>query len=118
MDIAVYGDVHIHTAETKKEVKIHTIRTSDAVTTAKKNVRQRDKFCRCCGNEEMETEVHHIFPLSKYRELASDEANMVLLCSSCHNRYHNRYDLDSTNPLTFAEFIRNNGKEELKYQTD
>lgn len=118
MDIAVYGDVHIHTAETKKEVNLHTIRTSDAVTIAKKKVKQRDRTCRCCGDEEQETQVHHIFPVSKYRELASDESNMVLLCKSCHNRYHNRYDLDNTNPLTFAEFIRNNGKEELKCQMD
>ena len=49
MDIAVYGDVHIHTAETKKEVSIHTIRTSNSVSTAKKKVKDRDKVCRCCG---------------------------------------------------------------------
>lgn len=116
MDIAVYGDVHIHTAETKKEVNLHTIRSSNAVTSAKKRVKLRDKVCKCCGNEELETEVHHIFPVAKYPNLASDEGNMISLCSSCHQRYHNRYDLDNTNPITFAEFIRKNGKEELKFQ--
>lgn len=110
MDIAVYGDVHIHTAETKKEVNIHTIRTSNAVSNAKKKVKERDKVCQCCGEFSDILEVHHIFPLAKYTELAADEGNMVTLCQSCHARYHNRYELDQTNPLTFAEFIRNNGK--------
>lgn len=112
MDIAVYGDVHIHTAETKKEVSIHTIRTSNAVTTAKKNVKQRDKICKCCGNEELETEIHHIFPVSQYPELASNTGNMITLCQSCHARYHNRYDLDNANPVTFIEFMMNNAKRE------
>ena len=110
MDIAVYGDVHIHTAETKKEVSIHTIRTSNAVTTAKKNVKQRDKKCRCCGNEEMEIEIHHIFPVAKYPLLASDENNMISLCQSCHARYHNRFELEDVNPITFAEFLKAVGK--------
>ena len=110
MDIAVYGDVHIHTAETKKEVSMHTIRTSNAVTTAKKNVRLRDGICKCCGNEEIETEIHHIFALAKYPQLASDEGNMILLCSSCHARYHNRFELEDVNPVTFAEFMKAVGK--------
>ena len=110
MDIAVYGDVHIHTAETKKEVSIHTIRTSNAVSSAKKKVKQRDKVCKCCGNEEMEVETHHIFPISKYPNLASDEGNMIALCSSCHARYHNRFELEDVNPVTFAEFLKVNGK--------
>ena len=108
MDIAVYGDVHIHTAETKKEVSIHTIRTSNSVSTAKKKVKDRDKVCRCCGEYDVDLEVHHIFPVSKYTDLASDLGNMVVLCESCHARYHNRYDLDDVNAVTFAEFLRRN----------
>lgn len=110
MDIAVYGDVHIHTAETKKEVSVHTIRTSNAVVNAKKRVKERDKFCKCCGDIGVDghLEVHHIFPVSNYRELAADENNMVALCQSCHARYHNRYGLDEVNPITFAEFLRRN----------
>ena len=112
MDIAVYGDVHIHTAETKKEVSIHSIRTSSAVASAKKRVKGRDEVCKCCGDIGVNghLEIHHIFPVAKYKELASDENNMVTLCPSCHARYHNRYDLDDINPLTFAEFLRRNCK--------
>ena len=107
MDIAVYGDVHIHTAETKKEVSVHTIRTSNAVTTAKKEVKKRDKVCQCCGAF-TDLEVHHIFPVANYKDLASDMNNMVTLCKSCHARYHNRYELEDSNPLSFAKFLRKN----------
>ena len=109
-DITVYGDVHIHTADTKKEVSMHTIRTSNAVSSAKKNVKARDICCKCCGNEEMETEVHHIFPVAKYPSLASDEGNMISLCPSCHARYHNRFEIEECNPVTFAEFMKINGR--------
>lgn len=114
MDIAVYGDVHIHTAETKKEVSVHTIRTSNAVSTAKKRVKERDGVCKCCGDIGVDghLEIHHIFPVANYKDLASDENNMVALCPSCHARYHNRYSLDDVNPVTFAEFLRKNCKKE------
>lgn len=115
MDIAVYGgDVHIHTAETKKKVSVHTIRTSNKVASAKKRVKERDKCCQCCGEVDIDghLEVHHIFPVSNYPDLASDENNMVALCQSCHARYHNRYEIDGVNPLSFAKFLRTNCKKE------
>ena len=110
MDIAVYGDVHIHTAETKKEVSVHTIRTSNAVSNAKKKVKERDKVCQCCGDFNDILEIHHIFPVSKYPELAADMGNMITMCQSCHARYHNRYELEDVNPLTFTEFMKKNSK--------
>lgn len=112
IEIAVTGDVHIHTADTKKEVSIHTIRTSSSVNTAKKNVKSRDKVCQCCGEIDVNghLEVHHIFPVAKYRELAANEDNMVALCQSCHAKYHDIYELDNVNPLTFAEYLRNHDK--------
>jgi 5-methylcytosine-specific restriction endonuclease McrA len=118
MDIAVYGDVHIHTAETKKEVNLHTIRTSNAVSTAKKKVKERDVVCQCCGEFFEIMECHHIFPVANYPDLAADTNNVILLCQSCHARYHNRYEIDDVNPLTFTEFIRNNGKEISNCQTE
>ena len=112
MDIAVYGDVHIHTAETKKEVNLHTIRSSNAVSSAKKKVKERDTVCQCCGEFNEILECHHIFPVAKYPQLASDEGNMVLMCQSCHARYHNRHELEDVNPITFAEFMKNYAKRE------
>ena len=112
MDIAVYGDVHIHTAETKKEVNLHTIRSSNAVTSAKTKVKERDVVCQCCKEFNEIMEVHHIFPVAKYPHLASDVGNMITLCQSCHARYHNRYDIGEVNPVTFVEFMLNNAKKE------
>ena len=112
MEIAVYGDVHIHTAETKKEVNLHTVRTSSAVSSAKSKVKERDVVCQCCGEFAEILEVHHIFPLSKYPHMASNTGNMITMCQSCHARYHNRYELEEVNPVTFALFMKNNGKRE------
>jgi len=110
IEIAVTGDVHIHTAETKKEISVHTIRTSNTVSNAKKRVKDRDKVCKCCGDIGINghLEIHHIFPVAAYKELAADESNMVTLCPSCHARYHNRYELEDVNPITFAEFLKKN----------
>lgn len=109
MDIAVYGDVHIHTAETKKEVNLHTIRNSGAVNSVKQKVRERDKVCQCCGEVDKILECHHIFPVANYPDLASDINNVQLLCQSCHAKYHNQYKLKDVNPLTYAKFIKENG---------
>lgn len=110
MEISVYGDVHIHTAETKKEVNLHTIRTSNAVTTAKKNVKMRDKRCQVCGEEDKPLECHHILPVAKYPSMADDESNMIVLCQHHHRKYHELYE-GSEGPETFAKFMRNYGGE-------
>lgn len=109
MDIAVYGDVHIHTAETKKEVSVHTIRTSNTVSVAKRNVKLRDKRCQCCGEEDKPLEVHHILPISKFPSLAAEESNLITLCQSCHRLYHDKYEgLEGAD--TFSKYMREYGK--------
>ena len=110
MDLTVYGDVHIHTAETKKEVSVQTLRGANSVTVAKKNVRLRDRRCKCCGDEHSELEIHHIYPVAERQDMIADESNMIVLCKTCHTRYHNRYDLDECNPVTFTDFIKMYGK--------
>lgn len=88
--------------------KISTIRGSKAVNTAKKNVKARDCACMCCNEvpKNNHLEVHHIMPLSKYKELASDERNMISLCQKCHKKYHSLYDDDEVGAVTFANFMR------------
>lgn len=110
MDIAVYGDVHIHTAETKKEVSIHSIRTSNSVITVKKKVKQRDKCCQVCGEEDKPLECHHIFPVAKYPSLADNEHNMIMLCQHHHRKYHELYE-GNLGAETFAKFLRDYGKD-------
>ena len=97
MDINVYGNVYIGNIEEEEEHSertIQTIRRSPAVATSKKNVKSRDKVCQCCGEigTNGHLEVHHIMPLAKYKELASDESNMIALCQSCHHKYHEAYE--------------------------
>ena len=84
------------------------IRTSTAVTSAKKNVRLRDVRCQCCGEADKIIEVHHILPVAKYPELVSDERNMICLCQSCHSKYHQVFE-NMEGADTFAKFIRDNG---------
>ena len=109
MDIAVYGDVHIHTAETKKEVSIHKIRTSNTVTSAKKRVKQRDGRCQVCGEISKPLECHHIFPVAKYPSLADDEHNMIILCQHHHRKYHEIYE-GNIGADTFAKYMREYGE--------
>lgn len=106
MDIKVYGDVYIND---KKERKISTIRTSSKLATVKKIVKERDKFCICCGDIGVngQLEVHHIMPLAKYKDLATDEHNMVALCQKCHRKYHEEYK-DCEGADTFAKWILSN----------
>lgn len=91
--------------------KISTIRSSKAVTIAKKNVKARDCVCMCCNESPKNNhlEVHHIMPLSKYPELASDERNMISLCQKCHRKYHEQYDDEEIGAVTFANFMRDYG---------
>ena len=96
----------------KEEVKsVHKIRTSNAVTSAKKRVKGRDCVCQCCG--ELPTnghlEVHHIMPIAKYQDLAADEQNMISLCQKCHRKYHDMYSDEDVGAVTFAKYLKDYG---------
>lgn len=41
------------------------------------------KYCEICG-ETYATDVHHIFPVADFPELALNEDNLKCLCKSCH----------------------------------
>lgn len=109
MEINVTGNVYINFSDEDKtsDRSIQTIRRSPAVSTAKRNVKNRDKVCQVCGEigTNGHLEIHHILPVAKYKELASDERNMIALCQSCHHKYHEKYD-GCEGADTFAKFIR------------
>ena len=67
MTINVYGDVHIHLDGEEGQKERPNIRTSPAMNTAKKKIKERDKICQCCGEGTAHLEVHHIFPLAKHQ---------------------------------------------------
>lgn len=117
-NIIIEGDVNINIVEGNniKEKKTlgkkasKTLRKSAALKTWRKNVRKRDEGdCQCCHEAVPEgLQVHHIFPLSKYPELAKDEGNGVGLCQKCHSKYHQMYQ-GAENAATFAKFLRDYG---------
>lgn len=54
-------------------------------------------------------EIHHILPVAKYPQLASDKGNMIALCQSCHRKYHDKYDDADVNAVTFAKYLKDYG---------
>ena len=63
-------------------------------------VLKRDTYlCRECkryGKVTPANTVHHIKPIEDYPELRLSTLNLISLCSSCHNSFHDRV----TNELT------------------
>lgn len=109
MEVNIYGDVYVEQKQKKQERNITTIRRSPGLKTAKNKVKERDKVCQCCGEIGVNghLEVHHILPLSKYKELASDEHNMIALCQKCHRKYHEVYK-DCEGADTFSKWLSDN----------
>lgn len=53
-----------------------------------KKIRKRDKHvCRLCYTNKEELHVHH----ATYERLGvEDDNDLITLCASCHNKFHNR----------------------------
>lgn len=109
IDITINGDVHVYGAEETIKKSVHKIRTSRAVKTAKSSVKSRDGCCQCCGEMDKPLEIHHILPVAKYPNLASDDGNMIALCQACHRKYHDKYDDEYVNAVTFAKYLKDYG---------
>lgn len=98
------GDV-IDIKKTTKQIRNQFVKKS-----WKTKIKIRDENeCQCCGKKNLhQLEVHHIMPLAKYTELASDNGNGIALCQECHRRYHEMYK-DEENAVNFAKFLRDFG---------
>lgn len=46
--------------------------------------------CLICGSKE-NLEPHHVIQVKPYDKLYSDTNNGVILCKSCHKKYHEQY---------------------------
>lgn len=111
-NVAVYPPENPHIVKSepvKNERKVSSIRNSSALSTFKKKIRGRDTRCQCCGESEKILEVHHILPLSQYKDLACDENNAIVLCQSCHRKYHAEYKGEES-AATFGNFMRRFGE--------
>ena len=102
MYVNIDGDVHVHINEETRQYS-KELRNSSALLNVKKKVKSRDGKCKCCGEEQVALEVHHLFPLSEHPALGCDMGNMISLCSKCHKKYHDSYN--NVNPYTFIEFL-------------
>ena len=38
---------------------------------------------------------------------------MIALCQKCHRKYHDKYDDENTNAVTFAKFLKERSLQEL-----
>ena len=76
-------------------------RTSAEYQQWRQDVRKRDgNTCRRCGFD-TNLEVHHIKPLVKYPELATELDNGLTLCGNCHSLLRGREEI--TDLLKFIE---------------
>lgn len=111
--ITVQGDLIINVyndSEDSENIKVDKsvakLRTSSAMINWKKKIKGSEGICQCCGDDGGgHLEVHHIFPLAKYKDLATDEGNGISLCQKCHRKYHEMYK-GNENAVTFAKFLR------------
>ena len=67
--------------------------------------KQEGKCFVCGGTKNLGP--HHIKHAGRGSPKYADEFNVVILCKSCHVRYHNRYNKNNlVNAKTFAEFVK------------
>lgn len=69
-------------------------------------VKMNDDFtCQRCGTTE-ELESHHIIPVSRAPELATDLNNGITLCEKCHKLYHSSRNESQCRAETLNQFIK------------
>ena len=60
----------------------------------RENVLRRDEYlCRECkryGKTTLANTVHHVYPLEHYPQHRLNSDNLISVCSSCHNTFHDR----------------------------
>ena len=61
--------------------------------------------CFVCGSTR-NVGHNHIRKVKQNNQQYADRDNLVLLCKSCHSKYHNRYANKRINQKTFALFVK------------
>lgn len=107
MEVNVYGEVHVHTAD---KVKILG-KSSAEMSLIKRAVKNRDdNKCQICGEQDKPLECHHINTVAKHPELEGDLSNIITLCQHHHRKYHQVYE-NAEGAVSFAKFMRDEGKD-------
>jgi predicted transcriptional regulator len=51
---------------------------------------QRDDYtCRCCNERGGKLNAHHVWPFQRFPQWKYEVWNLVTLCKSCHDKFHN-----------------------------
>lgn len=114
-NITINGDVNIEinlsNDKTHRIIKNAKQKRAAVKSPWKSKIKSRDENrCQCCKKTfEDHLEVHHIFPFSKFPDLAMDDGNGIALCQKCHSKYHNIYK-GQEDAVTFAKFLRDFGE--------
>ena len=64
--------------------------------------------CVICDTKK-NLEPHHIIQVKPYNKLYSDVNNGVIMCKSCHRKYHIKY-MEDINPYTLLLFMKDSVK--------
>lgn len=54
--------------------------------------------CELCGDTEKKLQMHHLYAVSEYPQLALEQNNTMLVCEECHQKIHN-------NPFLWIDLI-------------
>jgi hypothetical protein len=53
---------------------------------------ERDKFtCQLCGKKGGKLQVHHLYLVSEYPDIALEDDNGITLCVKCHWQIHRQF---------------------------
>lgn len=76
---------------------------------SKKARKQQGNICQVCDSKENLT-VHHLYPQAVYQQYANKIFNLICLCRSCHDSYHQAYDIETNNPNQFQAWAKKHPK--------
>lgn len=74
-----------------------------------KVIYQKYEKCICCLKKKKK-QAHHIVPKTVDIKKAYDSSNGVVMCFTCHRRYHKAYPISKINMDTLKEFVREERK--------
>lgn len=91
--------------------RMNFYKTSKWITKREKILRRDSYECRQCkryGKTTTATSVHHIYPYEERPDLKLASLNLISVCGTCHNTFHDRI----TNELTAKgiEWVERVGK--------
>lgn len=75
-----------------------------------------DRDCYSCWKcqDKRRLEVHHIISRTRHKEYEHDEENCIVLCYTCHKKFHSQYGIKRFIPSDTIRFL-NEGREKKDF---